>query len=248
VPGDAKMLGNRSVLVMQRLTLTYLVVVPVIVALLPCKMTCAESPYPYEHSYTFDVGDDSNVEVTCSITIHPGTGTWTRWVRSYGVAIQNFRAKDEASGELLQVDIVKSGTWTNCTVYFSKPQGEGYKFRVEFRAVGLVKKTTWSEFSLSWGASGGSKPLPQVVRIILPLKYDISSVSSDGKGVDYAKFVENGRIGVEFQGTAPENGYFRWEAKAQYVIGLVAIGGTTTIRITDIVERTKVVTTRNLLC
>jgi hypothetical protein len=102
------------------------------------------------------------VEVICLTTIHPSWGTWTESGMNFKRQIENFQAYDEITGASLRVEVKKSGSWANYTVYFSQAQGDGYSFRVHFRVIGLVKATS-SGLSLSWGWGGTSKPLPQDV-------------------------------------------------------------------------------------
>lgn len=192
-----------------------------------------ESQYLREYTWTFDVQNDSDVYVIVSIINHPSWGTWTdsgmNFYTNVGETIENFRAYDEGSGDPLRVSFKTSERWTNCTIYFSKPQGDGYRFRVEFLNKGEVK-SSGSDLSLEWGWGGSSKPLPQTIRILLPMKYDFTSAQSDGKNLDYARSIEKGRVVIKFQGVAPASGYFSWSARFHHVPTITTVVVTTTTR------------------
>jgi hypothetical protein len=109
-----------------------------------------------------------------------------------------------------------NANWHNFAVYSSEPKDAGYKVRFYFRAIQLAKKSPSSELSLSWKSiTCRDYSQSHDFRIILPEKYDVRSVISDGRNLDYAKSMERNRVIVDFKVIVPPKGSFPWTATAQ---------------------------------
>jgi len=109
------------------------------VTLIHSNQVLAASPYAWEMYLTYDIQDNSNVKISCVYVMHPEKAT----TQARFACWQNrdLRVYDEASGTPLLVEAraLPDGL-VDYIVTFSKPQGDGYKFQVEYLVTGLVKR------------------------------------------------------------------------------------------------------------
>lgn len=160
----------------------------------------------FNFAWTFDVQSPSRTQIKAIVTIHPSSGTWSQTMMNYqSTTMSGFQASD-ASGQLLWAH-VKSNGWDNYTVYFPSQEGNGYTFEISFLD---QVNSSGSSITLDWSWGGTDTSLPQKVDVILPTGYDVVRVMSNGNSIRYSRCSINGRIQIEFMGSAPAKGFFTW--------------------------------------
>jgi hypothetical protein len=168
-----------------------------------------------EYDWLFDVKPDLSIDISAIVTIHP-SGTWSSDSLTWTLGtLSNFAAYDVSTGSSLALSTTTTTSGgTTYTVSFPTDESDGYRFRVQFHVMGLASQIS-SGFTIGFGWGGGNES-PQKVRVELPAGYNIASVvnTDTSAALTYAPSWDGTRVLVDFQGTAPTNGYFDWKLQA----------------------------------
>ncbi len=172
----------------------------------------------------FIINSDFSVDVLLVETICPSTSDQSTvrhsFLKAHDETYDELRVHDYRTLEQLHIYTQEDSNWFNITVRFDSLESNEYKFTLEFQFRNSIREVSPYLYEFYWYDGGYEASTPQSAIMILPIGYDVVSVSDVAeweRRVQTERVVMKRRVVVSFTDVPASDGHMDWAVRFKMV-------------------------------